>query len=223
MLRADTPAPHHWHMIPEFDIEIGHDYELSDLRLDDLTAEDVASGFTEHHHYHCLGLPDWAEAEEGLAREAEILKKAASSDAPDGVEELLDTIRETDDLEYFDLMCVLQGNDVGVAGLSIALSAARTATFYSCSSGIDRRHHAHYPMVGVAPDAERGAVIIELAKIAGCGVDQHGGRWYLYSRSVTALHALGQAIVERREAFDALPDPTWVEGLAEQLERADNC
>jgi hypothetical protein len=207
-------------MIPEFDIEIGYDYELAELRSD-LTAEDVAGGFTEHHDYHCLGLPSWAEAEECLAREAEILERAASSDAPDGVEELLDEARETDDLGYFDLMCVLQGNNVGVAGLSLALSAARTATFYSCSGGTDD-HHADYPMVGVIPDAERGALIIELAKLEDCGVGQRWGRWYVYGRSVTALHALGQAIIKHREAFDGLPDPTWVEGLAEELEHVDD-
>lgn len=208
-------------MIPEFEIAIGHNYQLARLS-DDLTAEEVANGFTEHHEYHCLGLPSWAEAEECLEREAEVLERAASSDAPDGVEEFLDETRETDDLGYFDLMCVLQGNDVGVAGLSLALSAARTATFYSCSGGIDHRHHAEHPLVGVAPDPERGALIIELAKLAGCGVDQRGGRWYLYGRSVTDLHALGRAIVEHREAFDALPAPAWVEGLAEELERADD-
>ncbi|WP_413101962.1 hypothetical protein [Streptomyces sp. Inha503] len=207
-------------MIPKFGIEIGYDYEPADIRSG-LTAEDVAGGFTEHHGYHCLGLPGWAEAEECLAREAEILARAASSDASGGVEELLDAMRESADLAYFDLMCALQGNDVEVAGLSLALSAARTATFYSCS-GETANHHADYPMVGVAPDAERGALIIELAKPAGCGVGQRRGRWYLYSRSVTALHALGQAIVEHREAFDSLPDPTWVEGLDEALEHVDD-
>ncbi|WP_432109838.1 hypothetical protein [Streptomyces sp. AA1529] len=84
-----------------------------------MTAEEGASGFTEHHEYHCLGLPRWAEAEECLESEAEVLERAASPDALDGVEEFLDETRETDDLGYFDLMCVLQGNDVGVAGLSL--------------------------------------------------------------------------------------------------------
>jgi hypothetical protein len=104
-------------------------------------------------------------------------------------------------------MCVLQGNDVGVAGLSLALSAARTATFYSCSAGTDN-HHADYPMVGVIPDAERGALIVELAKLADCGVGQRWGRWYLYGRSVTALHALGLAICEAPRNFrrPASPD-----------------
>lgn len=209
-------------MIPDFEVEIAHNYELAGLE-GDLTAEEVAHGFTEHHGYHCLGLPSWAEAEECLEREGEVLERAASSDAPDGVEELLDETRETDDLGYFDLMSVLHGNDVGVAGLSLALSAARTATFYSCSGDLGHRHHADHPMVGVAPDPERGALIIELAKLAGCGVTQHWGRWYLYSRSVNDLHALGRAIVERREAFDALPPPAWVEGLAGELEHVDDC
>ncbi|MFE9238059.1 hypothetical protein [Streptomyces sp. NPDC007007] len=208
-------------MVPEFDVEIGHRHELSDL-ISGLTAADVASGFTEHHDYHCLGLPSWADAEQCLAREAAVLEEATSSDAPDGVEEYLDAILESDDLGYFDLMCVLQGNDVGVAGLSLALSAARTATFYSCSGGVDNNHHASYPMVGVVPDAVRGALITELAKLADCGIDQQLGRWYLYGRSVTALHALGLAIVKHRSAFDAMPDPAWVGGLDEELKRLND-
>ncbi|WP_328749150.1 hypothetical protein OHT57_27345 [Streptomyces sp. NBC_00285] len=35
---------------------------------------------------------------------------------------------------------------------------------------------------------------------------------------MTALHALDKSILERREAFGALPQPTWVEGLEEELE-----
>lgn len=131
--------------------------------------------------------------------------------------------QETDDLGYFDLICVLQGNDVGVTGLGLAVSAARAATFYSCSGGIDPHHHADYLMVGVVPDAERGSLIIGFAKLAGCGIDQHWGRLYLSGRSVTALHALGQAIVEHREAFDALPARHGSRGLAEELENAGGC
>ncbi|MEI5098611.1 hypothetical protein RB200_07975 [Streptomyces sp. PmtG] len=209
-------------MIPEFDVEISYDYELAALRTD-LTAKKVADGFVEHHDYECLGLPNWEETAECLAREAEILEWAARSSAPDGIEEILNAVREEDDVEFAELMSAFSWNDVGVAGVSLALSAARTATFYSCSSGLDNSHHAKYPMVGVVPDAERAALIAELAERAGCGIGQQWGRWYLYARSVTAFHALGESILERREAFDALPQPTWVEGLEAELERiSDN-
>jgi hypothetical protein len=36
---------------------------------------------------------------------------------------------------------------------------------------------------------------------------------------VTAFHTLGQSILQRREAFDALPQPSWVDGLEEELGR----
>ncbi|WPO72383.1 hypothetical protein [Streptomyces sp. KN37] len=207
-------------MIPEFDVEVGFDYELADLKAD-LTARKVATGFVEHHDYRCLGLPSWEEAEACLLNEAEILERAARSSAPDGIEEILSAVEEADDVEFAEVMSAFRWNDVGVAGLSLALSAARTATFYSCSSGLDN-HHADYPMVGVVPDAERAALIAELAERTGCGVGQQWGRWYLYAKSVTALHALGQAVLERREAFDAMPQPTWVEGLEEELERVND-
>lgn len=215
------PVRHDGHMIPEFDTEIGCDYEMADLRTD-LTAEKVAVGFVEHHDYECLGLPSWEEAAECLEREAEILERAARSSAPDGIEEILNAVQDEDDVEFAELMSVFHWNDVGVAGVSLALSAARTATFYSCSGGLGN-HHAEYPMVGVVPDAERAALIVELAEHTGCGVGQQWGRWYLYAKSVTALHALGQSIIEHREAFDALPPPTWVEGLEEELERVNDC
>ncbi|MFC9232574.1 hypothetical protein ACFTZI_27005 [Streptomyces decoyicus] len=207
-------------MIPEFDVEISYDYELADLRTD-LTAEEVATGFVDHHDYQCLGLPSWEEAAECLDREAEILKRAACSSAPDGIEEILNAVEEEDDVEFAELMSVFHWNDVGVAGVSLALSAARTATFYSCSSGL-ANHHAEYPTLGVVPDAERAARIAELARRSGCGVGQLWGRWYLYAKSVTAFHALGQSILEHREAFDALPQPTWVQGLEEELERVND-
>lgn len=127
-------------------------------------------------------------------------------------------LQDEDDVEFAELTSVFQGNDVGVAGVSLALSAARTVTFYSCSSRLGS-HHAKYPMVGVLPDTERAALVVELAEQAGCGVGQKWGRWYLYAKSVTALHALGRSILEHREAFDALPQPAWAEGLEEELVR----
>jgi hypothetical protein len=205
-------------MIPEFEVEIVHDYELVGLRTD-LTAETVAAGFVEHHDYQCLGLPRWEEVTACLAREARILERAARSGAPDGIEEVLTEVHERDDVEFAELMSAFNWNDVGVAGVSLALSAAKAATFYSCSSGLGKTHHAKYPTVGVLPDAQRAAMIADLAKRSDCGVDQQWGRWYLYARSVSALHDLGQAVLGCREAFDALPAPAWAEGLEEELER----
>ncbi|MBK5990421.1 MULTISPECIES: hypothetical protein [Streptomyces] len=207
-------------MIPEFEVEIGYDYELVELRTD-LTAEDVAAGFVEHHDYECLGLPSWEEAAECLAREAEILEQAARSSAPDGIDTILVAVQEEDDVGFAELMSEFRWNDVGVAGVSLALSAARTATFYSCASGLGH-HHAKYPTVGVVPDAERAALLAELAERAGCGIGQQRGRWYLYARSVTAFHALGQSILKHREAFDTLPQPGWADGLEEELERIND-
>lgn len=207
-------------MIPEFEVEIGHDYELGELRTH-LTAEDVATGFVEHHDYECLGLPSWDEAAECLAREAEILEQAARSSAPDGIDTILVAVQEEDDVGFAELMSEFRWNDVGVAGLSLALSAARTATFYSCSSGLGQ-HHAKYPTVGVVPDAKRAALLAELAERAGCGIGQQWGRWYLYARSVTALHTLGQSILKSREAFDAVSLPSWADGLEEELERIND-
>ncbi|MCX4664738.1 hypothetical protein OG711_21645 [Streptomyces uncialis] len=169
-----------------------------------------------------LGLPSWQDVAECLSTEAEILAQAAQSSAPDGIKEVLDAIDDEDGVEFAELMAAFYGNDVGVAGLSLALNAARGATFYSCSSGLDSHHHAEYPLVGVVPDAQRASLLAELVERAGCGMGQQWGRWYLYAESVSSMHTLGQLILEQREAFDALPEPKWVDGLAEQLERIND-
>lgn len=205
-------------MIPEFDVDICHDYDLDALRTG-LSAEDVATGFTDHHEYECLGLPSWEEAEECLREEAAILERAERSDASEGVEAILDELQETDDIGYAELMAyTFHRNDIGVAGLSLALSAARVATFYSCSSGLGHRHHAEYPMVGAVPDPERASLLARLIEQSGCGVGQEYGRWYIYGRSVRDMHALGKAVLAARDAFEALPQPAWTERLAELLE-----
>ncbi|MEU3522050.1 hypothetical protein ABZ770_43655 [Streptomyces sp. NPDC006654] len=205
-------------MIPEFDVDIRRDYDLKTL-LTGLSAEGVAGGFTEHHEYACLGLPSWEEAAECLTEEAAFLERAGKSDAPDGVEALLDELRNADDIGYAELMaCTFRWNDVGVAGLSLALSAARIAAFYSCSSGLDKRHHADHPMVGAVPDPERAGLLVRLIETHGCGVGQKYGRWYIYGRSIKDMHVLGRAVLLARDAFDALPQPSWTEGLAELLE-----
>ncbi|MHB9853644.1 hypothetical protein ACSYGO_30975 [Streptomyces krungchingensis] len=205
-------------MIPEFDVDIRRDYDLETLRTG-LSVEDVARGFTDHHGYECLGLPRWEEASVCLTEEAALLERAGRSDVPDGVPAILDELQDADDVGYAELMAyTFHWNDVGVAGLSLALSAARIATFYSCSSGLDKRHHAEYPTVGAVPDHERAGLLARLIEENGCGVDQKFGRWYIYGNSIKDMHGLGRAVLAARDAFDALPQPPWTEGLAELLE-----
>lgn len=209
-------------MIPTFDVEIGYAYEMDRL-LTGLTAEDVATGFTGHHEYECLGVPTWEEAAGCLDSEEFVLGQAAESNVPDGIEAVLNDLSDSGDgVAYAELNQSLHWNDAGVAGLSIALSAARAVTFYSCSASLERgRHHARYPMVGVVPDADRAELIAELARSAGCGIGQYEGRWYLYAKSVTDMHGLARLILEQRMAFDAMPAPCWAHGLEAELKETD--
>lgn len=205
-------------MIPKFDVDIRRDYDVETLRTG-LSAEDVARGFTDHHQYECPGLPSWEQAAECLTQEATLLKQATRSDAPDGVEAILDELRDADDVGYAELMAyTFHWNDVGVAGLSLALSAARIATFYSCSGGLDERHHAKCPTVGIVPDPERARPFVRLVEKHACGIEQTYGRWYIYGRSVMDMHGLGMAVLAARDAFDILPQPSWTEGLTQLLE-----
>lgn len=70
-------------MIPDFEVEVRRVYELAEL-TDDLTAEDVVVGFTDHEGYECMGLPAWSEVEACLVEEAEILAHSARPVRPTG-------------------------------------------------------------------------------------------------------------------------------------------
>ncbi|WP_019930113.1 hypothetical protein [Nocardia sp. BMG111209] len=207
-------------MIQESDIQIGYSYETAELRVD-LTASDVAAGFTDHHDYQCLSMLGWPEAADCLATEEGILHQAALSSEADGVEAILKDLAEEDDVQYSELMAAVGYLDIGVAGLSFALSASGAATFYSCSGG-SGHHHADYPIVGVIPDAARATAIARLAKSAGCGIDQIHGRWYIFGRSVYEMHNLGQLIYESRKLFDSFRRPEWFVGLADAIADIDS-
>ncbi|GAA1907852.1 hypothetical protein GCM10009837_34420 [Streptomyces durmitorensis] len=207
-------------MIPDFEVEVRRVYELGEL-TDDLTAEDVAVGFTNHEGYECMGLPAWSEVEACLVEEAEILARSGASTASDGIAEVMNAICEHDDVGHAELMQEFRWNDPGAAGLVLALSAAGTATFYSCRGGVPGEHHSKYPRVGLVPDAGRARLIARLAESASCGIRQYGGGWYLYARSVADFHRLAHLVLEHRDDFDNMPPPGWANGLDDALARLD--
>ncbi|WP_187281745.1 hypothetical protein [Streptomyces sp. gb1(2016)] len=162
-------------------------------------------------------MPDWDEVEACLRKEAEILRRSAASDVPDGIEEVMDVIREHDDVEYAEIMQVFSGHDPGTAGLILALSAAPTAAFYSCRGSSDAGHHADHPRIGLVPDANRAQLIVRLAETADCGIKQYGAGWYLCARSVRDFHRLAHLVLQHRADFDAMPPPSWVDGWDDEL------
>ena len=209
-------------VIPEFDVDIKIAYDPAAPHAD-LTAEEVAAGFTDHHDYFPIPPVGWAHVEDCMEWEANLLAAAAASDAQDGPDWILDEIAEADDdSDYLHYMSLASGLDLGVITLVMALAAAGTATFYSCAAGLDHRHHARYPTVGVVTDAERGRLIAELAQMNGCGVSQGGGRLYIYAATVTRLHDLGCAILDRSADFDQLRPPAWSAGLSEALSQLED-
>ena len=152
--------------------------------------------------------------------EAALLREAAASSEHDGPDAVIDAITEDeDDSDYIRYMELTRGLDLGVVGLVMTLGAAGVATFYSCASSLDRRHHARFPMVGAAADADRARLVAGLARRNGCGIGQADGLLYIYARTVTALHGLGTSVLERKADFDRLAPPAWAGGLGEALAR----
>ncbi|MEU6572525.1 hypothetical protein [Streptomyces sp. NPDC046805] len=103
-------------------------------------------------------------------------------------------------------------NDIGVAGLSLALSAARSPLSTPVPAG---------STIVITPSTQWSAlcqISSGLIEQSGCGVGQEYRRWYIYGRSVRETHRLGKAVFDARAAFEALPQPSWTEGLTELLE-----
>ncbi|WP_194906184.1 hypothetical protein [Catenulispora rubra] len=152
--------------------------------------------------------------------EASLLRETAASLERDGPNSVIDAIADDEnDSGYIRYMELTSGLDLGVVGLVMTLGAAGVATFYSCASSLDRRHHARFPMVGADLDADRAELISELVRPHACGIAQSEGLLYIYTRTVTALHELGSAVLERRVDFDQLAAPAWAAELGEALVR----
>jgi hypothetical protein len=100
----------------------------------------------------------------------------------------------------------LDGLEVGVAGLTYALSASRCLTAASCRSHVGTHSWADYPVVLFAAPEWRIEILAELAASEGCGIEPGRDMAAIYSRSITELHSLAELIVNERGRFRRVPD-----------------
>jgi hypothetical protein len=107
--------------------------------------------------------------------------------------------------EHSDEEAALSGYlELGVTGLCIALNAAGGVTASSCRGHSDSP--CDLPQVILACDKSRGEVLLDLARQAGCGIENFGTTGLvLYAASVGELLRLGELVLESRERFEALP------------------
>lgn len=112
-----------------------------------------------------------------------------------GVEQLLD-----EDLAPLD------GLEIGVAGLTHALSSIRCLTAASCRSHVGSHSWSDCPAVFFAAPAWRLELLAELIAAAGCGLEADRGMVLIVAPSILHMHALAQSIVVQRRRFRRKPD-----------------
>jgi hypothetical protein len=101
----------------------------------------------------------------------------------------------------------LEGLEIGVAGLSCALSSIRCLTAASCRSH-DRTHSwSECPVVIFAAPSWRLTILADLVDAEGCGVgtETERGLVTIYAPSIRQMHGLAVRIMAERGMFRRRP------------------
>jgi hypothetical protein len=189
-------------LIPEIeDGEIHYEIDVRDLRVP--TVFDVEEGFGDIRDYQDLVGVSW-EAAQCLDLERSLLA---------GVIDQATTPREFGELgdqalgNYADEVGDLgpQGIyllDLGVLGLTATLSAAGCAPASSCGG-----HGTAAPYIRFAADPQRVRILLEIARIAGCGLTvDEGGLLQTWAPSIKQFLRFAGMLVLQQEKFVTLPE-----------------
>lgn len=206
-------------MIPKCDVTPTIDVNYARLKVP--TAYQVINGFTAVRDYQPLIDVEWDDARECMEAEARWLSRAARAPAAEEFDRILSGAAEEESPADFDWL--FRGLDVGVAGLTLVLSAAYYATCFSC-----RTHPGivgdHMPQVLMAAEPQRVRVLTGYAARLGCGVASvdDWGLVCVYAASVDQLHVLAQAMLTARTELEELPQPSWRPRVQEYLACEDS-
>jgi hypothetical protein len=142
---------------------------------------------------------EWDGARECVEAEARWVSRAARAPTAEEFDRILSGAAEEESPDDFDWL--FRGLNVGVAGLTLVLSAASYATCFSC-----RTHPVkvgdHMPQVLIAAEPQRVRVPAGYAARAGCGVVGVDD-WGLVSVTLPPL------ISSMRWRSDARRKPSW--------------
>ena len=189
------------------------------------TAEEISEeGFGFFRGTWFIGHVSTADAQFALREEAELLRILdATASSPEEFEELASAIEanEIDQLEeplrlvalehglegvLDGELAPLDGLEIGVAGLTHALSSIGCLTAASCRSHNAAQSWSDCPVVFFAAPQWRVELLADLIAAAGCGLRADRGMLSIFAPSILHMHALGQSIVSERKRFRRKPD-----------------
>jgi hypothetical protein len=152
---------------------------------------------------------EWLDAVAPCAEHFELLASAIESGDADSLPAPLSTIAVGAGIERYlrapDDPPPLDGLEVGVAGLTHALSSVRCLTAASCRSHVTRRSWSDCPVVFFAAPPWRLEVLAELISSAGCGLGEDRDMLTIYASSIRDTHRLAERVIEERGRFRRRP------------------
>ncbi len=189
------------------------------------TEEEISEeGFGFFRGTWYIGSVSIADAQFTLRDEAALIRLLdAVASSPDEFEELaaaiegndVDGLPESPRLAAIDHgveglvdedLAPLDGLEIGVAGITHALSAIRCLTAASCRSHISSHSWSDCPVVFFAAPAWRLELLAELIAAARCGLRADRNMLSIVAPSITHMHGLAQSIVAERGRFRRKPD-----------------
>jgi hypothetical protein len=153
---------------------------------------------------------EWLDATASTPEEFDVLARAIETQEDDGVADSLGFEHPPSGLARFigDDRDVypLDGLEVGVAGLSQALSVVGGPTSASCRSHHGPNRWSDCPIVFFAAPTWRVEILADLVSEEGCGLTPDRGMLTVFGRSVREMHALALRILKERGRFRRMPD-----------------
>jgi hypothetical protein len=152
---------------------------------------------------------NWLDAHAATAREFEQLASAIEKQERELIDEPLRTTALSNGVEKFlgspaGDWAPLGGLEVGVAGLTFALSAVQCLTAASCRWHV-KDSWAEYPVVLFAAPAWRIEILADLIVAEGCGLVDSRGMVSVYGKSIRDMHRLAERLLEERSRFRRIP------------------
>jgi hypothetical protein len=182
--------------LPRTEVEIYYDLDRDALPTSGVTGLGPGRVLNRDYTSDIIIEASWELAREALDNERAVLGEAAAA-ASDMVE--LENLL-VEEPSYFGL-------ELGIEAACIALCAAGCSTAISCRGHDYEGAWARCPMVIFSADAQRAAIVEEIARASGCGlISNKSGDLELWASSVEEMWQFQELLLARRNELDALPD-----------------